>query len=95
VFKGIIFQDGVRFNKRPGSFTALDLASVVCSNIKALCRRSRMELSEYEEHLLEDWIMGELETDALETMPASQEEAPETDTTPEPGQPDEDSSPVI
>lgn len=95
VFKGIIFQDGVRFNKRPGSFTALDLASVVCSNIKALCRRSRMELSDYEERLLEDWIMGELESDALEAAPATEQSIPAPDSTLADRQLDEDSSPVI
>lgn len=58
IFKGIIFQDGVRFGKRPGSYTAPELAAVVCGNIKALCRRSRMELSVDEERLLEDWICG-------------------------------------
>lgn len=60
IFKGIIFQDGVRFGKRPGSYNALELASVVRNNIKALCRRSRLELSEYETHLLDEWILGEL-----------------------------------
>lgn len=98
IFKGIIFQDGVRFSKRPGSYTALDLAAVVLSNVKALCRRARMELSEYEEHLLEEWIMGELEATSEETYPA------EVQATPEPQQealqpgglhPGEDLSPEI
>jgi hypothetical protein len=35
----------------------------VRDNIKALCRRSRLELSEYEERLLDEWILGGLETD--------------------------------
>ena len=61
IFKGIIFQDGVRFGKRPGSYTATDLASVVQRNIHALCRRSRLELTDYEEQLLEAWICGGLE----------------------------------
>ncbi len=61
IFKGIIFQDGVRFSRRPGSYTAKDVAQVVRSNIKALCQRSRLELSEYEERLLDEWIFGELE----------------------------------
>lgn len=61
IFKGIIFQDGVRFGKRPGSYTAFELASVVRENIAALCRRSRMELTDYEEHLLDEWIRGDLE----------------------------------
>lgn len=61
VFKGIIFQDGVRFGKRPGSYTEQELAVVVRNNIKALCRRSRLELSEYEERLLDEWILGGLE----------------------------------
>lgn len=61
VFKGIIFQDGVRFGKRPGSYTEQELAVVVRNNIKALCRRSRLELSGYEERLLDEWILGGLE----------------------------------
>ncbi len=61
ILKGIIFQDGIRFSKRPGSYTAEELAGIVMKNIKALCRRSRMELSEYEERLLEEWIQGGLE----------------------------------
>jgi hypothetical protein len=65
IFKGIIFQDGVRFGKRPGSYSAIELAGVVRDNVKALCRRSRMELTEYEDHLLEEWIMGELEVEML------------------------------
>jgi uncharacterized LabA/DUF88 family protein len=74
IFKGIIFQDGVRFGKRPGSYAEKDLAGVVLSNIKALCRRSRLELSEYEHRLLDEWILSGLEeldlsegTDAQET----------------------------
>jgi hypothetical protein len=65
ILKGIIFQDGVRFSKRPGSYTAEDLASIVRKNIKALCRRSRMELSEYEERLLDEWILGGLEEEKI------------------------------
>jgi hypothetical protein len=61
VLKGIIFQDGPRFSKRPGSYNASELAAVVQANIKALCRRSRMEFSEYEERLLEEWILGGLD----------------------------------
>lgn len=68
IFKGIIFQDGGRFGKRPGSYTAMELAHVVRNNIKALCRRSRMELSEYEEHLLDEWILGGLEDEAVGTV---------------------------
>ncbi len=34
VFKGIIFQDSVRFGKQPGSYTAFELAMVVRDNIK-------------------------------------------------------------
>ncbi len=65
IFKGIIFQDGVRFGKNPGSYTALDLARVVRDNIEALCHRSRMELSDYEEHLLTEWLVSELEAEML------------------------------
>lgn len=65
IFKGIIFQDGVRFGKRPGSYTVMELASVVRDNIWALCRRARMELSQYEDHLLDEWILGDLEQEAL------------------------------
>lgn len=61
IFKGIIFQDGVRFSRRPESYTAIDVAQVVRSNIKALCQRSRLELSEYDERLLDEWILGGLE----------------------------------
>jgi hypothetical protein len=61
ILKWIIFQDGVRFSKRPGSYTAEELAAITRKNIKALCRRSRMELSEYEERLLDEWILGGLE----------------------------------
>ncbi len=61
ILKGIIFQDGVRFGKRPGSYTERELAGVVLSNIKALCRRSRLELSEQEHNLLQTWILGGLE----------------------------------
>ncbi|MBE0697211.1 MAG: NYN domain-containing protein [Anaerolineaceae bacterium] len=65
IFKGIIFQDGVRFGKRPGSYAEKDLAGVVLSNIKALCRRSRLELSENEHRLLDEWILGGLEEPEL------------------------------
>lgn len=76
IFKGIIFQDGVRFGKDPGSYTALELASVVRDNVHALCRRSRMELSEYEEHLLDEWILGDLENEMLAAgAPEMEEEA--------------------
>ncbi len=61
ILKGIICQDGIRFSKRPGSYTAEELAAIERKNIKALCRRSRMELSEYEERLLDEWILGGLE----------------------------------
>jgi uncharacterized LabA/DUF88 family protein len=61
ILKGIIFQEGVRFSKRPGSYTAKELAVIVRKNIKALCRRSRLEISEYEEHLLDEWMLGGLE----------------------------------
>lgn len=60
VFKGIIFQDGVRFGKRPGSYTVEEVANVVRDNIKALCQRSQLELSAYENRLLDAWIMGGL-----------------------------------
>lgn len=63
IFKGVIYQDGVRFSKEPGSYTALEVAGIVRDNIKALCRRSRLELSEYEERLLDEWIIGGLEED--------------------------------
>jgi hypothetical protein len=65
ILKGIIFQDGIRFSKRPGSYTAEELAAIVRKNIKALCRRSRMELSEYEERLLDEWILGGLEEEKI------------------------------
>lgn len=74
IFKGIIFQDGIRFGKRPGSYTAMELALVVRNNIHALCQRSRMEISEYEEHLLDEWILGGLEMDTqpvVESQPES------------------------
>jgi len=61
ILKGIIFQDGVRFSKHPESYTAEDLAMIVRKNIQALCRRSRLEISEYEERLLDEWILGGLE----------------------------------
>jgi hypothetical protein len=61
ILKGIIFQDGIRFSKQPGSYTAEELAVIVRKNIKALCRRSRLEISEYEERLLDEWILGGLE----------------------------------
>lgn len=65
IFKGIIFQDGVRFSRRPGSYSPKDVAQVVRSNIKALCQRSRLELSDYDEHLLDDWILSGLEEEEL------------------------------
>lgn len=61
IFKGIIFQDGGRFGKQPGSYTERDLANVVCANIRALCKRARLELTEYEDHLLEEWITSGLD----------------------------------
>ena len=42
-------------------YTERDLASVVCANIRALCKRARLELSEYEDHLLEEWITSGLD----------------------------------
>lgn len=80
VFKGVIFQDGGRFGKRPGSYTPEELAAVVCNNMRALCRRARMELSEYENRLLDEWIMGGLdnETPDLPETVASEPEAGES-----------------
>jgi hypothetical protein len=66
ILKGIIFQDGIRFSKHPGSYTAQDLAGIVRKNIQALCRRSRLEISEYEERLLDEWILGGLEEEENE-----------------------------
>ena len=60
IFKGIIFQDSVRFGKQPGSYTAHELARVVRDNILSLCQRSRLELSEYERQLLDNWILDGL-----------------------------------
>jgi hypothetical protein len=60
IFKGIIFQDSVRFGKQPGSYTADELARVVRDNILSLCQRSRLELSEYERQLLDNWILDGL-----------------------------------
>lgn len=78
IFKGIIFQDGVRFGKYPGSYSAPELATVMRNNIKALCRRSRLELTEYEARLLDDWILGKLPQDqpaySLETPASSEDE---------------------
>ncbi len=68
IFKGIIFQDGVRFGKRPGSYTANELAGVVCNNIKALCRRSRLELTEMEGRLLVQWIQGGLNEEDVDEI---------------------------
>jgi hypothetical protein len=82
IFKGIIFQDGVRFGKEPGSYTAVKLANVVRDNVKALCLRSRMELSEYEEHLLSEWLVSDLEAELLPAdgeAPADPGDAPSVD----------------
>jgi hypothetical protein len=65
ILKGIIFQDGIRFSKHPGSYAAEELAAIVRKNIKALCRRSRMVLSDYEDRLLDEWILGGLEEEKL------------------------------
>jgi uncharacterized LabA/DUF88 family protein len=81
IFKGIIFQDGVRFSKKPGSYSEQDLARVVLGNIKALCRRSRLELSEYELHLLDEWLLGGLEELNLEDVPDLGEQNSQTDPT--------------
>jgi hypothetical protein len=78
ILKGIIFQDGPRFTGSPGSYTARDLAEVVCANIKALCRRSQMECSEYENRLMEEWIFGCLEPEPPEREGAELE-APRPD----------------
>lgn len=64
ILKGIIFQDGERFSTQPGSYNERDLAQVVLKNIKALCRRARLELSNDELRLLEDWIVGGLDETA-------------------------------
>lgn len=85
IFKGIIFQDGVRFAKRPGSYTEADLAHVVLNNLRALCQRSRLELSDYEDHLLEEWILGGLEP----ADPSAQEPQSSADYVDEPGMPGE------
>jgi hypothetical protein len=60
IFKGIIFQDSVRFGKQPGSYTAYELAHVVRDNILSLCQRSRLELNDYERQLLDNWILDGL-----------------------------------
>jgi hypothetical protein len=69
VFKGIIFQDGVRFGKQPGSYTERELAELVANNIRALCKRSQLELSEYEDHVLDEWIMGQLDDEPVSEEP--------------------------
>ena len=76
ILKGIIFQDGIRFSKRPGSYTAQELAVIVRKNIQALCRRSRLEISEFEERLLDEWILGGLEEEenVAASQPAGSEE---------------------
>ena len=67
IFKGIIFQDGARFGKQPGSYTVEDLAHLMRENIQALCARARLELSDYEHRLLDDWILdGSVSCDADE-----------------------------
>jgi len=60
IFKGIIFQDSVRFGKQPGSYTAQELARVVRDNILSLCQRSRLELNDYERQLMDNWILDGL-----------------------------------
>lgn len=75
VFKGVIFQDGGRFGKHPGSYTPRELATVVCDNIRALCRRSQMELSDYENRLLDEWIVGGLDNDIPDAAESLIEEA--------------------
>jgi hypothetical protein len=60
IFKGIIFQDSVRFGKQPGSYTSQELARVVRDNFLSLCQRSRLELGEYERQLLDNWILDGL-----------------------------------
>ncbi len=57
IFKGIIFQDGARFGKQPGSYTVEDLAHLMRENVQSLCERARLELSDYERRLLDDWIL--------------------------------------
>lgn len=78
IFKGIIFQDGVRFGKHPGSYNAYELAEVVRNNIKALSRRSRLELSEYEERLLDESILGALHVGAENFSEESEQPGGET-----------------
>lgn len=73
VFKGVIFQDGGRFGKRPGSYTVQELAMVVRNNIRALCRRSQMELTDYENHLLDEWILGGLDSGSEAPAPQGSE----------------------
>lgn len=81
IFKGIIFQDGVRFSKKPGSYSETDLARVVLGNIKALCRRSRLELSEYELHLLDEWLLGGFDELNPEESPDLGEQDSQNDST--------------
>lgn len=69
IFKGIIFQDSVRFGKQPGSYTAQELARVVRDNILSLCQRSRLELTSYEHALMDNWILDGLS--AEESKPQS------------------------
>ncbi len=66
LFKGIIFQEGIRFGKYPGSFSPHELARVIRDNILALCERSRLELSEEGCQMLDDWIMGGFDASPLE-----------------------------
>jgi len=61
LFKAIIFQDSNRFTKQPESYNEFDLAGMILENVKYLCRRSRLELTEYEQHLLEEWLFSGLE----------------------------------
>lgn len=67
LFKGIIFQEGVRFGKNPGSFTPRELAHVIRDNTLALCERSRLELSKEECQMLDTWILGGLDAPSLKS----------------------------
>lgn len=69
IFKGIIFQDGIRFSQHPGDYTPLNLAQVVRDNIQALCLRSRMELSRGDCSMLDAWISGALDDGFTGTIP--------------------------
>ena len=81
LLKGLSFS-GYRFAE--GDETAAAIGRTIVDNTLELCRRAQMDLSEVEEEMVEDWLLGGLEDGSTPAEPAAVEPS---DAEPEPPAP--------